>query len=143
MKNIYSDFLANTHTYAQTEQFWQSHIQALLGSLFFMPYLKRSYGNGKKIQDGNPIFNAFFPSLHKAIRIIQIPNENESPYFSAWLDSVEIENKDVSELVIELELSDQTLKKIDKLVKMWVLDTAQSVHIENLIEELNTKNQEN
>ncbi|MCB0594774.1 MAG: hypothetical protein H6557_13900 [Lewinellaceae bacterium] len=39
----------------------------------------------------NPIFDAFFPSLHKAVRIIQDEPEAGAPDIATWMDTIELE----------------------------------------------------
>ena len=72
----------------------------------------------------DPIYNAYFPSLDKAIRIIQEAPEEEPASLSAWLDTVEIRESgpETPELVIALELSRATAARARAFLRQWLVE---------------------
>jgi hypothetical protein len=64
--------------------------------------------NGVALHDGNPIYQAYFPELKKAVRIIQ-----EEPLlpadFGSWVNVAEVDEEEVEELVIGWVLRGESL----------------------------------
>ena len=75
--------------------------------------------NGVALQDGNPIFQAYFPELKKAVRIIQ-----EEPLlpadFGSWVNVTEVEEEEVEELVISLVLTEENVERAGEEIKRWL-----------------------
>jgi hypothetical protein len=74
MDNIlYPDFLEDITSYQAVSDFWQVKLDPLFRELGLSKqnYLNTTMVNGVALQDGNPIYQAFFPELKKAVRIIQ------------------------------------------------------------------------
>ena len=72
----------------------------------------------------NPIFDAFFPSLHKAVRIIQDEPETDAPGLATWMDTITLNEGQppVPELVIALALSRETAATARELIRKWVVE---------------------
>lgn len=63
-------------------------------------------------------FDAYFPKLHKAVRIIQEEPEPGVPDMGAWTDELELkETATVPELVIAIALSRETATAARKLIR--------------------------
>lgn len=75
--------------------------------------------NGVALQDGNPIYQAYFPELKKAVRIIQ-----EEPLlpadFGSWVNVTEVDEEDVEELVISLVLTKENVERAIAEIRGWL-----------------------
>ncbi len=123
---LYSTFLEDKRVYNLVRASWKRSLDRMLGEnqIEYRPYLNQ-YQNGKLEYDGNPIYNAFFPSLNKAIRIIQVADDGESQVdCSAWIDSIkpEEDKEAFNELVVDIVLSKESKKMAEELIKHWILD---------------------
>jgi hypothetical protein len=71
------------------------------------------------LQDGNPIYQAFFPELKKAVRIIQ-----EEPLlpadFGTWVNLTEVNEEEVEELVISLVLTEENVERAIAEIYGWL-----------------------
>lgn len=79
--------------YDQAVSYWQELFRDLLAetNLTYTSYLNTITVDGTSLRDGNPIFDAYFPGLQKAIRIIQEePDAENEPEIGAWLQETEI-----------------------------------------------------
>jgi len=76
--------------------------------------------------------------LNKAVRIIQEePGTNEKVLFSAWLNQVEIsENIRTDELVITLELTNETAFLAIDAISAWILRDLTPFRMKNYIKTL-------
>lgn len=138
--NLYPSFLENKRVYNLNQGYWRRLLTDLIKDtdLTFEPYLNPVDANGQKEYDGNPIFNAYFPSLRKAIRIIQDVPEGDAAELSAWMDHIDIEENQppIPELVLAVTLSRETSAQAQRLMEQWVLE---NVSVEGM-EELFTLN---
>jgi hypothetical protein len=75
--------------------------------------------NGVALQDGNPIYQAFFPELKKAVRIIQ-----EEPLlpadFGSWVNLTEVNEEEVEELVISLVQTEENVERAIAEIYDWL-----------------------
>jgi hypothetical protein len=71
------------------------------------------------LQDGNPIYQAFFPELKKAVRIIQ-----EEPLlpadFGSWVNLTEVNEEEVEELVISLVQTEENVERAIAEIYDWL-----------------------
>lgn len=123
---LYSTFLEDKRVYNLVRASWKRSLDRMLGEnqIEYRPYLNQ-YQDGKLEDDGNPIYNAFFPSLNKAIRIIQVADDRESQVdCSAWIDRIkpEVDKEAFNELVVDIVLSKESKKMAEELIKHWILD---------------------
>ena len=123
--NRYPSFLDNKRVYNLNQAYWRRLLTDLIKDtdLSFQPYLNPTGANGNKEYDGNPIFNAYFPDLDKAIRIIQDTPEEGTVDLSTWMDQIELEEGQppVPELVIAVTLSRETSEKAQELMRQWII----------------------
>ncbi|MCB0550777.1 MAG: hypothetical protein KDD19_24620 [Phaeodactylibacter sp.] len=98
-------------------------------------YINHFDSKGRKEYDANPIFDAFFPSLYKAVRIIQEEPEAGAPDIAAWMDSIDLfEGKTpVPELVIALALSKETAADARELARQWIVERHSAAEMQQLI----------
>jgi hypothetical protein len=109
---LYPDFLEDITSYQAASDFWQAKLDPLFRELGLSKqnYLNTTMVNGVDLQDGNPIYQAFFPELKKAVRIIQ-----EEPLlpadFGTWVNLTEVNEEEVEELVISLVLTEENVER--------------------------------
>jgi hypothetical protein len=125
-KYLYASFLEDKRVYNLAQAWWGRLLTGLASErkLEFRPYLNPRPASGRKEYDGNPICNAYFPTLDKAVRIIQEGPEEEPASLSAWLDTAEIHEAgpETPELVIALELSRATATRARALLRRWLVE---------------------
>ncbi|MGH1434282.1 MAG: hypothetical protein ACRBG0_07460 [Lewinella sp.] len=133
---LFANFLEDKRVYQLARLFWLRHVKNIAEEkgLAFHAYL-----NTESEFDGNPLFNAYFPSINKAIRIIQVdPAEASADIdLKAWLDNIAIGKNDknkTTELVIDTVLSEGSKFPGKQLITQWIEGTITSDQdIENLI----------
>jgi len=127
--------------YARAERYWQQRFTQLLAphGLSHQPFYNRYAGSGRKIADGNPIFDAYVPQRHKLVRIMQhdpavAPGELLRFYTDVWPTgemAPELRprpaepakrNAPIPELVIALFLTEETALQVDELVRGWIIE---------------------
>ncbi len=123
--HIYRNFLRSKDIYKKNVQYWDSIIENLLTSEKFeiSEYVSTNDGFGTDFYDGNPIYNFKIDRLNKGVRIIQEePGTNNTILFSAWINELEIETDvKIDELVISLELTQETTFLAIDLINAWIL----------------------
>jgi hypothetical protein len=90
------------------------------------------FANGKPIADGNPIYSAFIESRKIAIRIIQVEIDTDKPIFSVWINHDPFEIKGIKELVISLQLRQDTFEDLSYLLEKFI-NQALSNHLIKLL----------
>ena len=90
-KNLYIDFLDDTQIYHLAEGFWKRFFDrySKIIDSDYQQYLNKRFANGRKFYNGNPIFDAYFPKLNKAVRVIQEEPENKEIEIGAWIKNLE------------------------------------------------------
>lgn len=117
---LYPDFLEDTLSYQAAAEFWQTKFDPLFKELGLQKqdYLHTTMVNGVSLHDGNPIYQAYFPELKKAVRIIQ-----EEPIlpadYGSWVNRTEVEDEDIEELVISLVLTGENVARAEKEIQGW------------------------
>lgn len=118
---LYPDFLEDISSYQAAADFWQAKLDPLFQELGLnkQDYLNTTMVNGVALQDGNPIFQAYFPELKKAVRIIQ-----EEPLlpadFSSWVNVTEVDEEEMEELVISLVLTEENVERARETISAWL-----------------------
>lgn len=119
---LYPDFLEDITSYQAASDFWQAKLDPLFRELGLskQDYLNTTMVNGVSLQDGNPIYQAYFPELKKAVRIIQ-----EEPIlpadYGSWVNSTELEDEDIEELVISLVLIEENVERARETIRAWLI----------------------
>ncbi len=140
-KYIFKDFLDNKKVYKKNIEFWKSIISKLLKSekFSFDEYIARSDGFGNEFYDGNPICNFKIDKLNKGVRIIQEEPEENSIQLSAWIEEAELVNgKIIDELVINLELTRETIFIAVDLINAWILNDISKFRMKRYIKTINS-----
>jgi len=137
----FSDFLENKKVFNLAEAYWRRIVTAIAQErgCSFRPYLNHLGADGRKEYDANPIFEAFFPELNKAVRIIQDRPQQGKMDISGWLDQLECEEgrPPTPELVLALALSRETAKAARQLLHRWIVDDCTPQEIKKEIPKVN------
>lgn len=137
---LYPSFLENKRVYNLNQAYWRRLLTDLIKDtdLSFQPYLNPLGPDSTREYDGNPIFNAYFPRLTKAIRIIQDSPEDGAADLSAWLDQIELEESQapVTELVIAVTLSRKTSAQARELLQQWIVEGCTNKEMQEVIKGL-------
>ncbi|MCU0390662.1 MAG: hypothetical protein MUE81_06055 [Thermoflexibacter sp.] len=121
----FDSFLIDHEVYDQNELFWEGIILEIVGDLPHKIQWMNTLQNGEKWRMGNPMFTAYFPTLQRAVRIIQKDKKDtKSPSLRAWIsDTVYIENDeetDIWELVIGIVLTQENIEASKYLIRQWI-----------------------
>jgi len=135
--HLYKNFLENAEIYKKNVKYWDNIIKNLLISekFDFTEYVSTNDGYGNDFCDGNPIYNFKIDRLNKGVRIIQEePETNINILFSAWINELEIETTEkIDELVISLELTQETTFLAIDLINAWILRDLTKHRMKNYI----------
>jgi hypothetical protein len=137
-KFLYKEFRVNKKIYNLNVGYWKKKLISKLNIKFSNEnqYVKNKKPDGKSFYDGNPIFT-YYENKH-AYRIIQ-ENPDEIGGFDnvrlidAWFDKVYLYNNEnpVSELVVSLYLTRETVEKCIELIKLFRLGKLDEENLEN------------
>lgn len=138
--HLYKNFITDEIEYLKNIDLWKTVIYTLLSveNLTFTNYLQTTKKDGSLYMDGNPIFSFKIINSNKAVRIIQEEIETDNVEFSAWLDSIEVEENKIDELVISLELSQESLLLAIELINAWVINDFSKEKMNRFIDKLFT-----
>lgn len=122
-KILYNSFLERKNVYNLNSGYWKRKLLKNLDLKFSIEnqYVSNKKRDGKNFYDGNPIFS--FIENNKAFRIIQenpddLSKFNNVKLIDAWIDKKNnFENNNISELVISLYLTRETVDKAIELIK--------------------------
>ena len=136
--HLFTNFLESKEEYQKGIDFWKTVIYTLLSveNLTFKDYLTTTKKDGSIYMDGNPIFSFRLDNTNRAVRIIQEEIETNNVEFSAWLDTIELENEKVDELVISLELSQESSLLAIELINAWIVNNFSKQKMEKYIDKL-------
>lgn len=137
-KYLFSLFLENKKIYNLSQAYWGRMVRSIAQEegLSFQHYLNPYDGAGRKEYDANPIFDAYFPALRKAVRIIQDTPEEGAPDITAWINYFEIEEDqpEMPELVIAIALSQESAGTARELLGKWLLEGLSGEEMEKVFE---------
>jgi len=136
--HIFRNFLKNDAEYDKNIDFWKTIVFTLLSvdNLKFSSYLHETMLDGSLYRDGNPIYSFKVDKLNRAVRIIQEEIETNNVEFSAWLNNVEIESENIDELVISLELSNESILFAIELINAWIINVFSKEKMEKYIDKI-------
>lgn len=137
--HLYTNFLENGHTYQENIDFWKTIVHTLLSveNISLQSYLATTKPDGSLYLDGNPIYQFKVENSNRAVRIIQEEIERDSIEFSAWLDTLELADESVvDELVISLELSQESCLLAVELINAWVITGLSKPKMEKYIDKI-------
>nr|MCU0391049.1 hypothetical protein [Thermoflexibacter sp.] len=122
--HLFKDFLKNKEIYLENTIYWQTIIDKILlpHQIETEIWLETSFANGEPFLDGNPIFHFIVKKQKKAVRIIQEEIENNKVAITAWINNTEFDEIEINELVISLQLSEESKKIALDLIKTWIVN---------------------
>lgn len=136
---LYPDFLENEVSYDAAQAMWADRLDTLAVQYNFSYalYLNESLANGEKDRDGNPIFNAWIPSINRGVSISQEVPEGEDLYIQGYLDRIEDFDglPDFDELVIDLVLSEETKAIAETWIHAWLVEQVDKGTMDKLLDE--------
>ncbi|MEM9847635.1 MAG: hypothetical protein AAF847_07085 [Bacteroidota bacterium] len=137
----YANFMANPIVYDAMQMLWYDLLNslALEHDFAYKPYLNSLLANGEKERDANPIFNTYIQEPSRAVRIIQIPEEEkQATHIQAYLNvsgDEEYDEEIIDELVIHLVYSETARILTKNWMKAWLVDGMEKEEMEVLLEE--------
>ena len=136
--HLYKNFLQSKEVYKDNIEYWKTVVYTLLSNenKTFHSYLTTTKMDGSLYMDGNPIYNFRLDNSNRAVRIIQEEIEENTVEFSAWLNSLELENETIYELVISLELSHESVLLATELINAWIINNYPKEKMEAFIDKL-------
>lgn len=122
MKILYEDFLSNVKVYHICKGFWARLIKNVDKNLEGKPYLNDRFVNGKLFYDGNPIYNIYFESNKKMIRIIQLSKDelDNADYYTSWVENIQFSDFVADEKTISLVLTSKNADKAKEEIRRWL-----------------------
>ncbi len=117
MKFLFQDFLTNKKAYHLNEVYYNRLFRKITG-VKPTPYYNTQFNNGEKFYDGNPVFSALTGG--RLLRIIQEEPESPHPFLRATLEKTP--EKEIHELIITLELSQEVKPLLEELIRKWLVD---------------------
>jgi len=137
--HLFKNFLESEQIYKQNIDFWKTIVYTLLSvdDITFQDYLTTQKQDGSLYMDGNPIFNFKINNSNRAVRIIQEEIETDKIEFSAWLNQLSLtDDSVVEELVISLELSNESVLLTIELINAWIINDFPKAKMEKFIKKL-------
>ena len=130
MNFLFQDFLSNKKTYHLNEAYYNRIFRKITG-VKPTPYYNTQFNNGEKFYDGNPVFSTLTGG--RLLRIIQEEPESPHPFLRATLEKTP--EKEIDELVITLELSQEVKPMLEALIRKWIVDAAEKEAMSAFIQE--------
>ena len=134
-KILFQDFLTDRRIYTLNESFWQREVRQLLAdhqAAEPKALYQTTYADGNTFHDGNPILSLKL-NPRKSLRIIQEAAESNPPDISGWIEEKTEDTPTSHELVISLELSEQTKNTALQWIAAWVDDAVNVEQMELLL----------
>ena len=136
--HLYPDFLKNKNVYSLNVEHWSRLLHSVtdVKSMSVQENIfTTTFNNGNCFLDGNPIFEAIVDN-RRAVRIIQQEPENDELNISAWIDQREVNHRLIYELVIDLELTEDSQNRALLLLRLWLGFNFSYVEMIRFIEEI-------
>ncbi len=121
--HLFPDFLENKNVYSLNVEHWSRLLHSITdakGMLVKEHTFTTTFTNGNYFLDGNPIFEAIIDN-YRAVRIIQQAPESDELNISAWIDQREVNGQLIDELVIDLELTEESQSIVRNFFLCWLV----------------------
>lgn len=112
----FKNFINNELIFNEAKEYWENIIgKAVQGRCTEEEFNQPNLFD----QDANPILYKHYQSINKSIRIIQEESDNNSDVqLGAWVEKPD-EFRNNYELVISVELTEETKSVTEKMIKKW------------------------
>ena len=137
VKHLFKDFLKDREEYAKAQKYWEEFLDGLFppAEIKSVKRLNYHYLNGEEVFDGNPITDRYFENLKKTVRIIQTEVLETGLSLDVWTEKKEInDNEAVYELVVSLELSEESIEIVKEILKKWIIENYNVEEINRFLE---------
>ncbi|MEM8527293.1 MAG: hypothetical protein AAGG68_21810 [Bacteroidota bacterium] len=137
----YTNFMDDPIIYDAMQMVWYDLLNDLALEYDFTskPYLSSLLPDGTKDRDANPIFHTHIKEYNRAVRIIQIPeNEPQSTHIQGYLNvfgDEEYDDEIIDELVIHLVYSEISKILTKSWIKAWLVDHLDKSEMEEILDE--------
>lgn len=134
---LFPDFLEDEEQYHEAQDFWKEEIDEWSDAYDF-PVETNYQTDENDYEDGNPIFDAYFPAHGKSLRVNQYdPEDEEAPEFDVSFDETELEGIDdsIDEMTIDLILSKENARRTRHLLRHWTEADMDPQQMEKWMEE--------
>jgi hypothetical protein len=118
----FGDFLTDKNIYSENAGLYEKLIHKITNETT-SEWIITKFANGTDIADGNPIYSTFIENKKIAIRIIQAKIDINKPIFNTWINKNPFEMPDVKELVISLQLRQDTYEDLSYLIEIFINKT--------------------
>jgi hypothetical protein len=122
VRHIGASFLKDEQQYQHPERHWLELWDRLVRETgvsqdWQIPWL------AAPLRDGDPIFSAVAPRLHRGVHIIQHEPTSNALELEAWVDCFGEEGVDevIDQLVIACTLSEKASARAEQLLRSWVV----------------------
>ncbi len=132
--NSYTNFLTDKNIYSRNVGLYEKLIHRITNEIT-SEWMITKFSNGTDIADGNPIYSVFIENKKIAIRIIQTQIDINKPIFNTRVNKNPFEMTGVRELIISLQLRQDTYEDLSYLIETFVNKTLSN----NITEFLNGK----
>ena len=117
--NKFSGFSNDKNIYSENVGLYEKLVHKITNETA-SEWIITKYADGTDIGDGNPIYSAYVENKKLAIRIIQTKDDANAPIFNAWINKNPYDMGDVKELVISLQLRQDTYEDLSYLIETFV-----------------------
>jgi hypothetical protein len=120
--NKFNNFLTDKNIYSENVGLYEKLIRKITNEIA-SEWMITKFADGTDIGDGNPIYSVFIENKKNAIRIIQTEIDINKPIFNTWINKNPFEMTDVKELVISLQLRQDTYEDLSYLLEIFINKT--------------------
>ncbi|QJD78672.1 hypothetical protein [Spirosoma rhododendri] len=118
----YENFLVDEEAYFANRQFWNDTIDEVSPEPHEQ-WVTTQFANGVDFLDGNPIASALYKQWGKAIRIVQVANDNSAFPIRIWLDFVEYQETKILELVVLVQPRDEVYQRVIEVLTFFLFQS--------------------
>lgn len=110
----YYRFLKDNAIYDENARLYEDLFKRLV-TPDYSAWANVNFRNGEPIRLGNPIFSAYLKDESIAVRVVQIERDEDSQLLSCWIKNEPFELEGHKEMVIMLQLTQNTFSDLHKL----------------------------
>ncbi len=118
----FKNFLVDKDVYFANRRFWNDTINKVSAEPHEQ-WVITQFANGVDFLDGNPIASALYKQWNKAIRIIQVVDDNSAFPIKIWLDSLDYQEKEILELVVLVQPRDEVYQRVIEVLSFFLFQS--------------------